>query len=97
VARQRSFACRLPPDLLCGGQSWEAQATAILLTDLKKLVIHESVPWQDLSCLKFLPLEELTCSEDTAYKNNCTLRTIKTLRTINGVPAQQFWQKLLEE
>ena len=66
-------------------------------TDLKKLALHDGVPWQDLSCLKFLPLEELTCSEDAAYKNNGPLRAIKTLRTINGVPAQQFWQKLLEE
>lgn len=64
------------------------------LTDLKKLFIYESVPWQDLSCLKFLPLEELTCSEDAAYKNNGTLRAIKTLKTINGEPAEQFWQKL---
>ncbi len=66
-------------------------------TDLKKLALHDGVPWQDLSCLKFLPLEELTCSEDAAYKNNGTLGAIKTLRTINGMPAQQFWQKLLEE
>ena len=52
------------------------------------------MPWQDLSCLKFVPLEELTCSEDALYKNQNTLRVIKTLRTINGMPAEQLWKKL---
>lgn len=64
------------------------------LTDLKKLALHDCVPWQDLSCLKFVPLEELTCSEDVLFKNQNTLRTIKTLRTINGMPAEQLWKKL---
>ena len=64
------------------------------LTDLKRLVLNNCLPWQDTSCVKFLPLEELIISEDAAYKNHRTLRAIKTLRTINGTPATQLWQKL---
>ena len=75
--------------------SKDADLTPLMaLTELKKLTLHDCVPWQDLSCLKFLPLEALTCNEDAAYKNNRSLRAIKTLRTINGMPAEQFWQKL---
>jgi len=64
------------------------------LTHLKRLVLHNCLPWEDLSCLKFLPLAELTCAEETAYKNHRTLRSIQSLRTINGTPATEFWQKL---
>jgi len=73
---------------------FRALTPLMALTELKNLTLHECVPWQDLSCLKFLPLEELTLSEDAAYKNNRSLRAIKTLRTINSMPAEQFWQKL---
>src|SRR5690606_9315582 len=85
-------------ELGCHFISGEADLTPLMaFTDLKKLALHDCVPWQDLSCLKFLPLEELTCSEDALYKNQNTLRGIKTLRTINGMPAEQVWKKLLGE
>jgi len=79
-----------------GGKT--ADLTPLMALDsLNKLTLYGCLPWQDLSCLKFLPLEELTCSDDALYKNQNTLREIKTLRTINGMPADQFWSKLLGE
>ena len=55
----------------------EADLTPLMaLTDLKRLVLNNCLPWQDASCVKFLPLEELTISEDAAYKNHRTLRAI---------------------
>jgi serine/threonine protein kinase len=67
------------------------------LTELRKLALHNCLPWQDLSCLKFLPLEELACSNDALYKNQNTLRGISTMHTINGMPAESFWAELLKE
>jgi len=63
-------------------------------TQLKKLEIIGGMPWLDISCVIHLPLEELTCSPEIAFKNAGVLKKVKTLRTINGEPAEQFWQTL---
>ena len=46
----------------------------------------------DLSPVSALPLEELTCPEPMARKNGPVLAEIKTLKTINGRPAAEFWK-----
>ena len=59
---------------------------------LKKLTITGTAPaWLDLSPLKLLPLETLTCPEPMARKNAPILKALKTLKTINGRPAVEFW------
>jgi hypothetical protein len=60
---------------------------------LKKLTITGRTDWLDLSHLKFLPLEELTCPEQMARKNAPILMAIKTLKTINGKPVTAFWKQ----
>ena len=59
-------------------------APVMALTSLKRLTISGGSVAQDLSCLKFLPLEELTCRDGMARTNLNVLRTISTLKTING-------------
>lgn len=54
------------------------------LTSLKRLTISGGPDVQDLSCLTFLPLEELTCPEGMARTNQNVLRMIRTLKTVNG-------------
>jgi serine/threonine protein kinase/Leucine-rich repeat (LRR) protein len=66
--------------------------------NLKKLtltggpVLPVATPLPDLSCLRLLPLEELTCSEVTVRKNALTLKPMESLKTINGQPATEFWK-----
>jgi len=64
------------------------------LGGLKKLTITGGPDWLDLSPLKILPLEELTCPEPMARKNAPVLAEIKTLKTINGQPAAVFWKSI---
>jgi serine/threonine protein kinase len=45
----------------------------------------------DLSPLKGLPLREIHCNFQSK-RDTTILRSLKTLETINGVPAAQFWQ-----
>ena len=59
---------------------------------LKQLTITDGLDWLDLSPLNTLPLEELTCPEALARKNAPVLAEIKTLKTINGLPAAEFWK-----
>jgi Leucine-rich repeat (LRR) protein len=61
---------------------------------LKKLTLTNAFPWLDLSSLKFLPLEELTCEVALARKNAPVLKEIATLHSINGQPADEFWKRL---
>jgi hypothetical protein len=63
------------------------------LQKLETLTLTGGPQWLDLSPLKHLPLEELTVGEDLARKNVATLRAMKTLKTINGKPAHEFWTK----
>jgi hypothetical protein len=46
----------------------------------------------DISPVRALPLEELTCREAMARKNAPILAEIETLKTINGQPAAEFWK-----
>ena len=48
----------------------------------------------DLSLLKEMPLEELMCNDELARKHAEVLRSIKTLKTINGIDAKRFWDEL---
>lgn len=59
-------------------------------TDLKWLIITGGHPSQDLSCLKFLPLVDLSCPEGMARSNAGILSSIPTLKTINGQPVAEF-------
>jgi len=45
----------------------------------------------DITPLKNCPLEELTFSPERIVKGMAALRKIRTLRSINGKPAQAFW------
>ena len=63
------------------------------LGGLKKLTITGGADWLDLSPVSTLPLEELTCPEPMARKNAPVLAEIKTLKTINGQPASEFWKQ----
>ncbi len=58
--------------------------------DLTVLSIHHTQV-TDLSLLKGMPLKELTC-DFQPERNAEILRSIKTLETINGKPAEEFWK-----
>jgi hypothetical protein len=47
----------------------------------------------DLSPVKDLPLKEIRCSFDPK-RDTEILRSIKTLETINGLPAAEFWKQV---
>jgi Leucine-rich repeat (LRR) protein len=47
----------------------------------------------DLSPLKEMPLENLSCDFD-ASRDAKILRAIKTLKTINEMPADRFWKEV---
>jgi hypothetical protein len=47
----------------------------------------------DLSPHKGMPLEKLTC-EFKAERDAGILRSITTLKTINGKPAKDFWKEV---
>ncbi len=64
---------------------------------VKKLTLIGGSPAQDITCVKFLPLEELNCTEQIALKNSPVLKTMKTLKTINGEPAQEYLERLRDK
>ncbi len=47
---------------------------------------------QDVAFLKNMPLLDVSCNEELARRNEPVLRKIKTLKTINGQPVEEFWQ-----
>jgi Leucine-rich repeat (LRR) protein len=59
---------------------------------LTHLDIHET-PVTDLSPLKGMPLKVLWC-DFNAERDAALLRSIKTLETINGKPAAEFWKEV---
>ena len=63
-------------------------------TKLRKLTLIGGLYWLDISAVSRLPLEELNCSDDIAFKNGPVLKGMKTLKTINGQPAAEYWNKM---
>lgn len=68
------------------------------VTDLSPLegmrlryVDYRGTPVADISTLKNMPLEEVHC-DFRADRDEAVLRSIPTLRTINGKPAAEFWE-----
>ncbi|MBW3543043.1 MAG: hypothetical protein KY476_22515, partial [Planctomycetes bacterium] len=61
---------------------------------LKKLTLTGGPHWLDISAVNSLPLEELSCSEDIAFRNGPVLRGMPTLQTINGQPAAEYLDTL---
>ncbi len=49
-------------------------------------------PITDLSPLKELPLQELSC-DFKPERDTQLLKSIKTLKSINGKPAAAFWKE----
>ena len=66
---------------------------ALAFKGLKKLTVTGGSDYMDLAPLTHLPLEELTCPEPMARKDGPVLKGIKTLKTINGRPAAEFWKQ----
>jgi hypothetical protein len=62
---------------------------------LEYLNIWET-PVEDVSVLKDMPLREVNC-DFRRERDEAVLRVIKTLQTINGKPAAQFWNELPAE
>jgi hypothetical protein len=62
--------------------------------DLKQLSLTGGPRWLDISAINSLPLEELTCSEEIAFRNAPVLSQMATLVTINGQAAQQYLDEL---
>jgi hypothetical protein len=70
------------------------------LAPIKGMPIAE-LRWEDaavtdLSVVKDLPLKNLSCDFQAA-RDAKILRVIKTLETINGMPAEQFWKEVKEK
>ncbi len=64
-------------------------------SDLTTLLVdHTKVT--DLSLLKGMPLKELSC-DFRPERDAKILRDIKTLETINGKPAAEFWKEIEKE
>jgi serine/threonine protein kinase/Leucine-rich repeat (LRR) protein len=62
------------------------------LKDMKLTVLKcDHTPVTDLSPLKGMPLKELSCDFEPV-RDSDILRSIKTLETINGKPAADFWK-----
>jgi len=59
-------------------------------TQLKKLKIFGGLPYRDISCLQFLPLEELQCNDRILFKNLASLKKMETLKRVNGQPAKEY-------
>jgi hypothetical protein len=51
---------------------------------------------RDLSVLRDMPLDKLWCDPDTAAlsENVRFLKPIQTLKTINDLPAAEFWRRV---
>ena len=64
------------------------------LKDMKltDLICHDTKV-TDLSPLKGMPLKDLRC-DFKPERDAEILRSIKTLETINGKPAKEFWQEV---
>ena len=83
--------------LVCQNMAVSDLAPLKSATQIKKLgiaglkIIGSDSPL-DLSWLKELPVEELSVSEDAAIKNAPVLKELKTLKTINDMPAADFWK-----
>jgi Leucine-rich repeat (LRR) protein len=62
---------------------------------LTQLSCHETAV-RDLTPLRGMPLRTLRCEEAVALdpRNAAVLRSIPALRTINWLPAAQFWRQL---
>jgi hypothetical protein len=57
---------------------------------------YGETPVKDISILKDMPLREVVC-DFQRDRDEAVLRAIKTLETINGKPAAQFWKELPAE
>ncbi|WP_166819939.1 protein kinase domain-containing protein [Thalassoroseus pseudoceratinae] len=62
---------------------------------LKSLTFVDGPHWLDLSPINSLPIEELNCKETTAWQQHFILREIKSLKTVNGLPAREYLDSLL--
>ena len=78
----------------------EGSALERLLSDLAPLkdmplnsLLIKGTSVTDLAPLKDLPLKEIWC-DFQAPRDAKILRAIKTLETINGKPADQFWKEV---
>ena len=60
---------------------------------LKKLTLNGKVPVTDLSPLATLPLVEIRFEAINPERDAPILKTIATLKTINGKPADRLWSK----
>ncbi len=57
---------------------------------------YRDVPFRGLPPLADLPLREVACDFEP-WRDTDVLKAIKTLQTINGQPARQFWEKADKE
>jgi Leucine-rich repeat (LRR) protein len=64
------------------------------LSQLRQLNLTGGPHWLDISPINSLPLEELTCREEIAFKNAPVLREMETLQTINGRPKADYLDEL---
>ncbi len=63
-------------------------------TRLRVLTLTGGPDWLDISPLNSLPLEELRCTPNIAFRNEPVLRGMPTLTTINGRPAAEYLDSL---
>jgi len=73
-------------------ESWDI-SPVMALGKVRNVTIRGGHVTQDLSCLKFLGVEDLVCPEGMVFTNQSTLRTIPTLVSINGTPADEYIDK----
>lgn len=64
------------------------------LARVQHVYIQSGHATQDLSCLKFLSLAELTCPESMVLSNQNILRAIPSLELINGERAAKYLQRV---
>jgi hypothetical protein len=73
---------------------WIAKSKVSDLAPVKGMPLNsltiEGTSATDLSPLQDLPLKNISCDFE-APRDAKILRAIKTLETINGVPAEKFW------
>lgn len=66
-------------------------------TQIKRLEIVGGMTYTDISCLRFLPLEELQCDDRILFKNLPTLQKMETLKRVNGQPAKEYLDAVARE
>jgi len=66
-------------------------------TQLKRLEIVGGMTYTDISCLQFLPLEELQCDDRILFKNLTTLQKMETLKRVNGQVAKDYLDAVARE